>query len=368
MHRILLTTTAMACAATVASAAGIERTANDYSVLYEEGDYLKFGVSRAITDVSGSYSAAFGPFEGTSTGDMSQDYTALSFGYKNQLTDKWALGIFVNQPYGADALYTDGPYAGLTAEWNSVGVTALGKYQATDRVSVYGGARVAKSDATISIPSALTGGGVYEASTSSEIATSFILGSAYEIPEIALRVGLTYESGSTYDFQSRESSGGASIDFLGDGQFEIEMPQSLTLNFQSGVAEDTLVFGSVRWAEWSVWEVRPDAYAAANGGDRVTGIDNNSLAATLGVGRRINDNLSVFGQVGWERASGGEASRLAPTDGQRSISIGANWEQDAYDITAGVSYIDLGDAVDSAGVDFSGNSAIGVGVSVGYKF
>ena len=145
------------------------------------------------------------------------------------------------------------------------------------------------------------------------------------------------------------------------------MPQSVTLDFQTGVAANTLVFGSVRWSEWSVWEVRPAGYEGfAN--DRVTGLDNDVTTYRIGVGRRINDSLSVFGRVTYEDANGDVASRLSPTDGSTAIGIGGSYTMDAMKITAGVEYVQLGDATDASDTFFADNSAIGFGVSAGFTF
>ena len=148
---------------------------------------------------------------------------------------------------------------------------------------------------------------------------------------------------------------------------EIKMPQTLTLDFQSGIAKDTLLFGSVRWSEWSVWEVRPRGYEALTGGN-VTDFDNDVLSYQLGVGRRLNDNLSVFARIGYEKANGGVASRLAPTDGSKSFGLGGTFTKDNMKITAGLEYVEVGDAVDGSGTVFAGNKAVGFGVSVGYRF
>jgi long-subunit fatty acid transport protein len=147
------------------------------------------------------------------------------------------------------------------------------------------------------------------------------------------------------------------------------MPKSIALDFQSGIAKDTLLFGSIRWTEWSAWHVRPPRYFGAVG-DEITGFDNDVLTYQLGVGRRLNENFAVFARIGYEKANGGDASRLAPTDGSRSIGIGGTYTKDNLKITGGIEYVKLGDATDSAPTRtvFSGNDAIGFGVTVGIRF
>lgn len=403
MKTTLTTGAALLLTTTAAFAGGIDRGGNAYSVLFEDSNYLELSFSTAKPDVSGDYPAALG---GGSTGNMAEAYNGLGLALKYGITDQIDVGLFLNQPYGANAAYMEGAYTGLSADWDSNQIAVVLKYQVNPNVSVFGGARSVESQANIAIPDAILRGGTagalqaglddaiaagdtatasaigaqlaavggapagtfnYTAETNSDRQTSYIAGVAYERPDIAMRVALTYESGFTHSFETTESYAFGGLAGFQD-TMEIEMPQSVTLDFQSGVAADTLVFGSIRWSEWSVWEVRPTGYEASTGGDRVTGIDDDVMTYRLGVGRRINDNLSVFGRVTYEGSNGGEASRLAPTDGNTSIGFGGSYTMDDMKITAGVEYAMLGDATDGSGVAFNDNSAIGVGVSIGYSF
>ena len=72
----------------------------------------------------------------------------------------------------------------------------------------------------------------------------------------------------------------------------------------------------------------------------ITGFSNNVITYELGVGRKINDSLSVFARIGYEKSDGEEASRLSPTDGRRSFGIGGSWSKDNVKVTGGVEYLD----------------------------
>jgi len=352
----------------LAQAGGIDRS-NTPFILFEKGRVLQLGYSNVTPTVSGTFNH---PQAGLlSTKDMAENYNTLSLAYKADLSDKLSYAIILNQPYGADALYT-AFYTGLEAHWDSNQLAALIKYKATDRVSVYGGLRYVRSNAEIFIPRSLFGGsanvlGDYTASADTDGQVGYILGVAYEIPDIALRVGLSYESEITHSFATSEQfsvlNGGATL----NSTTEIILPQSVTLDFQSGVAKDTLVFGSIRWAEWSKWHVRPSYYDQVIN-DEVTGFDNDVITYQLGVGRRLNENLSVFARIAYEKANGGVASRLSPTDGSRSIAIGGSYTMDNMKITGGIEYAELGDAVDGTGVQFEDNKAVGVGFAVQFSF
>lgn len=412
---VLLAGTALACGATMANAGGIDRSRLAYGALYEDGRYMELGFSNVNPSVSGTYEGPLAGF-GTDTGNMAESYSTYSFAYKADVGDRFSYGLFVNTPYGADANYGSGAYTGLEAHWDSNQTAALLRYELGNGFSVHGGARAVTSKAEIVLPSLLMQGALGQAATSlgeqaaaaaaagdltlaaeltaaataygglalsgtdltytaqgdSDTQVGAVLGVAYERPDIALRVGLTWEQGVTHEFDTTETGailgvldGGATTQVT--GVTEVEIPDAITLDFQTGIAADTLLFGSVRYAEWSVWEVRPAGYDGTFN-DSITEFDNNVTTWQLGIGRKINDNLSVFARAGYEKANGGIASRLSPTDGSKSLGIGATWRQDNMKITGGVEYAKLGDAVDASGTRFEGSSALGVGVTVGFSF
>ena len=71
--------------------------------------------------------------------------------------------------------------------------------------------------------------------------------------------------------------------------------------------------------------------------------------------------------MGYEPSEGGIFSPLSPTDGSRSIGLGVTYTLDNMKISGGVRYVDLGNAATALG-PFPDNSAVGVGVKVGWTF
>lgn len=380
----------------VTHAGGIERARPAYDILFEDGNYVQFSFSQTNPDVSGEYSTTAAGIGGSSsTGNMSNIERQIGFGLKLELTDRLDAAVLLSQPYGADAEYDRGFYEGLTAQWNSTAVDTVLKYQINERMSVYGGASLLTSSADIMIPVALgnissdpdgpaaLGGGPlpgsivsdYAASSSTETDLGYVLGAAYEIPDIALRAALTYRSAITHDFKAQETYTQLSLPggiptptpINATTDTKVEMPQSWTLDFQSGIAPKTLLFGSVKWTEWSKWSVKPSAYEAETGGEIVS-FDNDVFTYQLGVGRQVTETLSLFARVGHETKKGGTSSRLSPTDGYTSVGFGGSYQMGKAKITAGVEHAWLGDAETSTPTEFSGNTATGFGLTVGFAF
>jgi long-subunit fatty acid transport protein len=383
----LLAATTATLAASSAWAGGIDRVRTPYAVLFETGNYVEFGVSRVSPDIRGSYPAPLSAF-GASTGDMANNYTNFSFAYKRDIDEKLSYGVFVNTPYGADSAYSQGFYTGLDAEWSSTQLAVVIKYKLNEAVSVYGGARYVSSTADIAIPDQMIRGALaasggmgaaiagaapagtlaYTAEGARDGEAGLIVGAAYERPDIALRVALTYESQITHDYDTVETMAFPGLSPLfGESTTEVTLPQTLTLDFQTGIAEGTLLFGSIRWSEWSEWEVRPQGYDALTG-NAVTGYKDNVTTYQLGIGRKLTDELSVFARAGYEASNNDVASRLSPYDGQTTLALGGTWRRDAMKVTAGIEYAWLGDTFDASGVQFKNNDALGIGISVGYSF
>lgn len=373
----------------IAQAGGIERDRPAEAILFEEGNYAQFSFKQNNPRVSGDHPATVG---GGDTGDMADITSHIGFGLKLALTDRWDFAVLLSQPYGANAAYGEGFYNGLTAEWRSTAVDVLVKYDVTENISVYGGPSLLTSSAEIAIPLTLAniasdpdgpaalGGGplpgsivsTYTASSSTETDVGFVLGAAYQIPEYKARVALTYRSEIEHEFDAQETYTQLTLPMTitpisTSTKAPVKMPQSVALDFQTGVAPGTLVFGSAKWTEWSKWEVKPGAFAAETGRE-ITSFEKNVMTYQLGVGRAINDQFSVFARVGHETKKGNTKSRLSPTDGYTSIGIGGSYTIGQAKITAGIEHAWLGDAKSSTPTDYSGNTATGFGLTLGFAF
>ncbi len=331
----LLASTAMV------QAGGIERTAQSVDIIFEEGTLAEFGISYAMPSVSGVDPAVL------ATGVMSPNYTSFSGGYKTDLSDKVGLAIIFDQPFGSLAEYTAGFYTGTAADLTSSAVTVVGSYDVSDRFMVYGGGTYQSMQATAAVP--FVGG--YTIVADADAGFGYVLGAAYQIPDIALRAALTY--------RSTVSTTHSTLEFGAiPGTMNVTTPQSINLEFQTGVNPKTLVFGSIRWVNWSAFDLTPPNYPlgalVAYTDDRVT--------YNLGVGRKLSDKLSAAVTVGYEANLHGAPSPLAPTDGFFSLGGGLTYTMGNTKISAGAKYIWLGDSVGAAG-SFTNNSAIGVGVN-----
>jgi long-chain fatty acid transport protein len=360
MGRILTTASIFALGtglgAGSAIAGGTERAGAFTSILFEKGTYVELGYGYASPDVSGT---AFG----RASGDMAPGYGTYSFGYKQALSENLDFAIVLDEPIGADVDYPAGngyALAGTSAKLRSDAITALLRYEFPSHISVFGGIRsqASKGDVTIIAPG--LGIPFYNLSTNTDREWGYILGAAWEKPEIAARVSLTYTSAITHTLTSTENG-------TPTGSFETEVPQSLDLAFQTGIAPDTLLFGSVRWAEWSAFDICPAAYLGLVGSPLVS-YQSNRVTYNIGVGRRFNETWSGAVTASHEASNGDITGNLGPTDGFTSLGLGVTYTKDNFKITGGVRYIKIGDATTRITARFTDNDAVAAGIKLGYSF
>ncbi len=372
MRKYLLTSVAI-LAAGPALAGGVERSNQSMAILFEQGNYLEFGASYTRPRVSGEAQAN----PNISTGNMSEDFWALDLRFRGQINDQLSYAIIIDEPIGANVAYPDGTgydLEGSTGTIESRALTGVLRYAFDGGVSVYGGLRAVRTrgevDLTVPLPPPF-GPQNYTMSTNTDTAYGYLLGVAYEVPEIAGRVSLTYNSRITHDFDSTETFTLRIPPYLpGEdipGEFSTSIPESLHLEFQTGVAEDTLLFGGVRWVRWSKFDISPTIYSQITGGNSLVDYDKPTTTYTIGVGRRFTEQLSGSASISHERSGGGQLGNLGPTDGFTSVGLGASYTIDNITLSGGVQYRWIGGGDTQFG-SFSGNSATSAGLRVGVRF
>lgn len=361
-----------------ANAAGVERGLTPFDVMFEAGNYAQFTFGGVQPDVSGTEPDLLG---GDDSGDMSVGYGNFGLAYKGDLTEALSLGLFYGEPYGANIAYPFGTgyyAAGATAQLDTHALTGVLKYRFPTDVSIYGGLRYQTLEAEADLPYVPFG---YTVEGDRDEAFGYLFGVAYERPDIALRVGLTYLSEITHELDALEVSPALALTGIAAAgrlaaTTEIVTPRQVVLDFQTGVAEDTLVFGDVRWVEWTAFEIAPEGYvqlpsSAAPGAPPLGPLveyEDDRWSFSLGIGRQLTENWSVAGTIGYEPSTGSVTGNLGPTDGFTSVGLGVSYTQNRVRVTTGLQYLWLGDAETPQGADFNDNTAVAGAIQVGIHF
>ena len=343
-HKINSVVTVLLATTSMATAGGMDRATTGTSTLFEVGSYAELSYASTTPSVGPNATPTLGVDGGM---NVTQSFTTTQFSFKTDLNDKLSVAISSNNnPFGVDVDYDDfatggGAYAGITslrANLDSTAVTVMARYKITDRVSAIAALKyqTVSGTADVSVPlttaSLALGGSAVNGDVSLTRAsdTNFIVGASYEIPEIALRVVGTYESEATFDPSVIAEPSG-----VNKGPGQIKTPEVLMLEFQSGVAANTLVFGSIRQAKWENAQVK---MSAVYGNAQLSDFDN-STTYTLGVGRKFSDSFSASLSASMDTGDGDDASLLAPTGGSAAISLGGKYPlNNGMAISGGVSH------------------------------
>lgn len=124
------------------------------------------------------------------------------------------------------------------------------------------------------------------------------LGAAYEIPDIALRVQAMYRSGVKHNLNGAFAApaglllGGNPVLSNSNAVGSATLPQSFEIKAQSGVAPGWLVFGSVKWTDWSAFDVLTYTSALGFPANRKEFYYKDGWTYSLGVGHKFNEKIS----------------------------------------------------------------------------
>ena len=361
---------------TPAFAAGLDRSGQSISVFLQPGNYAEAGISVLDPTVKSSQ---------LNVTDMAEDYYFPSAAIKVQATEHISLGLLYDQPFGADAMYsleqsmfTNG-IEGTKVEVETHNLTALIGYQPTENWNFYAGPVWQTVEADISLrgqayispkdPTKVLSG--YDIKIHEEEAFGWLAGFAYQIPEIALKTSVTYRSEIKHKAKSVETH--KLMPMLNvESQLDAITPQSVNIDFQTGVAANTLAFANIRWVHWDQFAVTPKFLNAASGNNLIDYSDD-QWSATVGVGRKFNSHWSGSASVGYDSGAGNPVTTLGPTEGYWSVGLGGQYSPaENYFIQAGVKYFWLGDATARTGTtdvgEFEDNYALGYGLKIGYRF
>ena len=358
----LLIALGTAVAVTVANGAvagGYESNALSTSFMYEEvGEYKGFASvsygSRSY-DITGTVYAP--------TGSAVKDQNSVNISLKYGLTDNFSVG-FTNYNQGSIQLdYSQAGSAGAAAlpvvDLTIDARVLLAKYNISENIGFIAGVKqTVVKDATANIfqtagfpQSTITGG--------DEL--GYIYGAVYTNDEIAMRVELSVETST--DFSLATANAGA-----GSGTTTGSTPDYMNLYLQSGIAEDTLLYGSIRTANWAENQL----FVHPHGGNATSSFTD-SETFSLGIGRKLSDSFSASVTLSGEpKGSSFSTTPLTITNGYQGITLGGKYTNGNMSISGGYNYTQLGDVtLTTTGLgtgQFTDNTITGFGMRVGFQF
>ncbi|WPE82838.1 transporter [Acinetobacter baumannii] len=343
------------------------------------------------------------------TGDMAQSFQYYNAALKLQLNEYFAFGLIYDQPFGADVLYpvkqnnsyseTTNLKEGTSVNVDSQNISMILGVKPYQNIQFYLGPvyQTIKGDVALRGNAYTTFFNGYDANFKEDSAIGWLAGMSYQIPDIELKLAVTYRSKIKHEMNVEESIYDQPINVTSFEKTKITTPQSINLDFQTGVNQSTLAFINLRWVNWKKFNIRPTQFGAITqaitseltGGTYDQGFDLDShqkdqLYAAIGLGHQISEKLSIGSEVSWDSGTGNPASSLNPTKGAWGLGLGIQYNPTPnYFIATGIKYFWLGDAIAEDGTyylpitgikenaeqaDFRNNSSIAYGLKFGYRF
>ncbi|NUF17031.1 OmpP1/FadL family transporter [Acinetobacter lactucae] len=392
-------------------ASALEQSGQSILPFLEAGNYAEanaFAIDPSVSGVVHDRPDLVRPNQSRNTGDIGQDNQFYTAALKLQLTDQFSFGLLYDQPFAAKTEYPVLPNNSYSDEASREGTSVNVKsqnlsfilgYSPIKNFQVYGGPVYQSVEGDVSFrgmayTEAFNG---YNAKFKEQGELGWLVGGSYQIPEIALKAAVTYRSKIKYDFQVDENIFGELLQYTAPAKTKVETPQSVNVDFQTGIAEKTLAYMNLRWVNWKKFNIRPAQYDALTAmymdalteGAYKQGIDLDSYqkdqySVTLGLGHQLTDRWSIASDIGWDSGSGSPASTLGPVKGYWSFGLGAQFNPAPnYFIAAGVKYFWLGDTKAEGGgyylpiegikefseqAEFKNNRAIAYALKFGYRF
>lgn len=443
--------------ASVASAAGLDRSGQDITAFLQDGTYAESVYTYIDADVSGK------DLSGNKLNDIAESYDFFRYGVKADINDTFSIGILYDEPFGAaadyngqndfvtdsdrDAIIQDftknpniteayvdnvlipqlqgalapGNPGGLTAEelqaaqGQLIGLEAakglaavageatqvevrtesitgiLGaKFGANKEFQAYGGPVAQRVKADVKLRGdAYSSAKGYTTHISNDQDYGWIAGMAYSKPEIALKAALTYRSEIKHNAKAFETfpiataagaTAGLALPTTRHSDIEINTPESVNFDFQTGINPTMLATAKVRWVPWSDFAIVPSLY---NDVSKVSTKDDEGLALVsydedqwqieLGLAKRMTPALAVTGTVGWDSGAGNPVTSLGPIEGYYSAGLGAKYNvTENWAVSAGGKYLWFGDAkgqIPTKAVvsNFEDNDGFALGVKLSYQ-
>ncbi|MBP6496365.1 MAG: outer membrane protein transport protein, partial [Psychrobacter sp.] len=384
-------------AASIASAAGLDRSGQDITAFLQDGVYAEAVYTYLDADVSGKDSS------GNPIGDIAESYDFFRYGVKTDINDTFSVGVLYDEPFGAAADYSgknnfvdQNPLSprngeGTNVEVRTENLTGIigAKLGENKNFQVYGGPVAQRVKADVKLRgTAYEAANGYTTHISADQDYGWLAGVAYSKPEIALQAALTYRSEIEHNTQASEnypfvnrlpSTLGLSSNRV--DTIEITTPKSVNFDFQTGINPTMLATAKVRWVPWSDFAIVPSLYnevSTANPAYRPNGLslvsyDKDQWLVELGLAKRLTPALAVTGNIGWDSGAGNPVSSLGPIEGYYSAGLGAKYNvTENWAISAGGKYLWFGDAkgqIPSKTIvsDFEDNDGFALGVKLSYQ-
>ena len=330
-----------------AFAGGLEVSRQNNMILFSEGTSVNFSSRQTSSTVTDNL------YTSLDSQSIIKQLNILSAAFKSDYNENISYAFEMYEPMASTLQYpatVGGVPAGQKALLRSQALSLTGKYNLSNSGFglVAGVRQLTIKRSTLNINPAQG-----DLVTTPDSGIGYVAGVSYEMPEIALKVLLTQAPGIDIVVPTT---------VVGSGT--VSQPSFTTLEFETGIANNTLMFGSIHQGEHASAQVKLNGIGAISSftdGEKYN----------IGVGRKFSEKLSgSFSYTTEEGSSATGTSLLSPTNGTDTYSIGVNYVSESVDVAFGYAMSSFGDkAVTTAyGTgNFTNNDATTTGLRVKFK-
>ena len=330
-----------------AFAGGLEVSRQNNMILFSEGTSVNFSSRQTSSTVTDNL------YTSLDSQSIIKQLNILSAAFKSDYNENISYAFEMYEPMASTLQYPatiGGVPAGQKALLRSQALSLTGKYNLSNSGFglVAGVRQLTIKRSTLNINPAQG-----DLVTTPDSGIGYVAGVSYEMPEIALKVLLTQAPGIDIVVPTT---------VVGSGT--VSQPSFTTLEFETGIANNTLMFGSIHQGEHASAQVKLNGIGAISSftdGEKYN----------IGVGRKFSEKLSgSFSYTTEEGSSATGTSLLSPTNGTDTYSIGVNYVTESVDVAFGYAMSSFGDkAVTTAyGTgNFTNNDATTTGLRVKFK-
>lgn len=351
-------------AASSAMAGGFDNSSRGFDIIYGDNNVITTSYGQTKVPMKAKIQQEAGSSNIVASGEILDDFTRPQLGTRYHVAENVSCALQYEVPFKAGVEYKDDTLAyGTTSApirtvYDSESLTAACGYDialSTGVLKVFGGPKLQKVSGSFTEDLLTDAFGLTDSSDNLAVEldggteAGFIAGMSFSIPEIALRASILYHSQIDYTAtgtinsiipdQNADINLAFGTEFQTTGKAKTFTPQSVELALQSGIAEDTLAFIKMRWSEYG----KLAELQVQGGNDGISGTDNTKLGGdgsevtlqqlasssvsanslinpnvgmfsndtfdySFGLGRRINDQLSLGASFSGSIKLGGKSS------------------------------------------------------------
>ena len=359
----------------LALAGGFELQTIDTSAMYENGGFASFSTAKLNSKLYGV----------GANGQKVKTLKDQSFSSISLKADVGSVSLGI-ATYRSGAIQmsggSDGTFAGSYAPSVNANLDTtafMARYALGENYGLLGGVKQ-NSLGSFNLTSIY---GSYDINSANN--SSSVLGAYYSIPEIALRAEVLLQPASKITTTGTYTSALLTIPGVlnlpagipGSVSATVKLPEMLTINFQTGIAKDTLLTASIHQAKWGSSQVTANVTSGNAGVDAaaaVTSAFSDTTKYSVGLGRKFSERLSGSIAYSQEDGSGSTStSAFSMSNGSKAISAGIKYSLENMDISFGISHTMFNDMTVKVNaltpnLSYKNNSATTMGFKISTRF